>query len=552
MRFKEGDPAIRDSIHLEDTGEVRFIDSFVDCLDMAALGFRYSERFSDEYDETAAGRPPWDPRDLLKAHIRGYLNGRRSSRKLAKECAVNDEMKWLLKGLTPSFKALSDFRRDNIECIRKVFKEFVYFCDSLGLFGGKVISVDGSKFKAVNSKDRNFTRKKLEDRLKRIEQSVNRYLEELRANDEKLDKYIDDSPTGTQQAIGINDSSNNNNENKEKAASSYQPQQNDSERISSSAAATNDKTSSWWKKRVREKLENLLKRKEKYLGYKKKMEETGTNEISLTDEDSRLMKVGNQSFGVCYNVEASVDLKFHLIPEYDVTNSASDMNELFPMAKGTMETLHLNKIAATADTGFFDSLQIKECLDHGILTYLRQPQGKTKPKKTIGIPQPAFYVDKFTYDKATDSYLCPANEKLPFWRWTTHNEKNFQLYRSAACFKCQFYRTRCTLNKEGRIVIRWEHVQILEEMADRIKTEKGLEIIEKRQQLSEHPFGTVKRDFGEDYFLLKGIKKVIGEAGFFFLAYNLRRVLNIFGGGVETLVTALTKWHPSSSDSLLR
>lgn len=546
MRFVEGDPSIRDRIHLERGDEVRFVDAFVDCLDMVGLGFKYSERFSEVYDDTTAGRPPWNPRDLLKALIIGYLDGRRSSRKLAKECEVNDEMKWLLKGLTPSFKALSDFRKDNIECVRRVFKEFVYFCDSLGLFGGKIISVDGSKFKAVNASDRNFSRKKLEDRLKRIEESVKRYLEDLRMNDEKLDKYIDSlTTTMPEEDDAIRTSCTNNNSDKQQK----KKKEGEIDSSSSAAAATtttnHSKNSSWWKNRVREKLQNLLKRKEKYVGYKKILEQTGENELSLTDKESRLMKIGNEHFGVCYNVETTVDLKFHLIPEYDVTNSASDQNELFPMANATKDTLHLNKFSVTADVGFFDALQIKECVDNGILPYIQQSRVSRSMRKS-GVPKPDFYVSKFIYNKERDVYICPAGAEMKF-RKLAHNQKGrtMRVYETRMCNSGCRFRSVCTANERGRQIARWEHEEIMEEMAQRLKTEKGMLIAEKRQQLSEHPFGTIKRDFGEDYFLLKGKKKVTGEAGFFVLAYNLRRVLNIFGR-VETVIAALATWNPST------
>ncbi len=528
-RFTEGDIAVRSSIQLNEDNEVFFLEAFVNSLDMKLLGFKHSERFDPAF-VPAPGRPPLNPRDGLKLYLYGYLNQRRSSRKLEVECERNNEVRWLMKGLVPSYKAISEFRKENIECIRKVFKEFVYFCDSLGLFGGKIISIDGSKFKAVNSKDRNFNKKQLVDRLKQIEKSVNKYLEELRENDEKLDRYISDStPATVSNSISPADAS------QDGEPTTSEKEQKKVEQIQ----AADDKRRSAWRKRIEQKLEKLTKRRKKYSDISKKLEESGEKEISLTDPDSRLMKIRDK-LDVCYNIEASVDLKFHLIPEYNVTNNQNDYDQLFLMGKGTKETLNLDRFSATADGGFFDAMQIKECMKIGIVPYLPLPQ-RTKPQKGIGVPTPDFYLERFRYDKPRDAYVCPAGNDMIFYTTKVKHDQTQRFYRTKMCNLDCTFRSECTSRKEGRVITRWENEEILEEMASRLKTPEGMEIIEKRKALSEHPFGTMKRDFNQDYLLLKTLRKVKGEVGFTILAYNMRRVFNLLQ--TKTLISALGFWH---------
>jgi transposase len=453
---------------------VRFIDAFVDSLDLKILGFKRVE-------PNEMGRPPYDPHDLLKLYLWGYLNQVRSSRKLEKACVSNVEVMWLMKKLAPDFKTIADFRKENIDCIKPVFKEFVYLCKSLDLFGAELVGIDGSKFKAVNSRKRNFDEKTLAEALKRLEEKIARYLKEMEEND------------------GADEGRNG------------------------SGSANSDVG------KLKEKLSKLEEKKREYVQAQNLMKETGQKEVSLTDPDSRLMK-NNARIEPCYNTETAIDSKNKLAVDYKVTNMASDRNQLSPMAKSAKEILQVEKIDATADRGFHDSVDIKECVDNGITPYVPEPviMGRGEVKKA-GVPKPAFYADKFVYDGATDSYICPAGQRLEFYYWDKTKGRRLAVYKTEACFTCPFFMTDCTRNKLGRWIGRWEHEEILEEMRARLKTEEGSRKAALRKELCEHPFGTMKRAFNQGYLLLKGLKKVNGEMGFTMLAYNMRRAINILG-----------------------
>jgi transposase len=457
--------------------EVRFIDAFVDTLDLTGLGFTHSEP-SDEEDE--GGRSPYDPRDMLKLYVWGYLNQVRSSRKLERECHRNLELIWLMKKLAPDFKTIADFRKDNVHRVKSVFKEFVAFLQDIDLVEGKLASIDGSKIKACNSRKRNFNAEFLASKLRRIEERVERYLKELEHNDGLGD--------GEEDGDG------------------------DGELISK----RNDY--------LRAKLEKLKKSKEELEEVRKKLEESGKSEISLTDPESREMK-NNGRIDVCYNAELSVDSKEHIIVNYDVTNEANDTNQLAPMATSTKEVLGVEKLDVTADTGFANMAQIKDCLDNGITPYL--PSTKLDGSGGSRVPDPSsFGKDRFVYERDRDAYICPAENELTFRHTTQRKGKAVRIYRTDACATCPF-RARCTNNKEGRTIERWEHQDIIDEVVRRARREP--EKLEARGELAEHPFGTIKRAFNQGYFLLKGLRKVKGEMGFTVLAYDMRRALNILG-----------------------
>ncbi len=273
----------------------------------------------------------------------------------------------------------------------------------------------------------------------------------------------------------------------------------------------------------------LEEKRREYIQAQNLMKETGQKEVSLTDSDSRLMK-NNARIEPCYNTEAAIDSKNKLAVDYEVTNMASDRNQLSPMAKSAKETLQVDKIDATADKGFHDSVDIQECVDNGITPYVPEPvrMGRGEVKKA-GVPKPAFYADKFVYDRATDSYICPAGQRLEFYYWNKTRGRWLAVYRTEACFACPFFMTDCTRNKVGRWIGRWEHEETLEEMRTRLKTVEGSRKAALRKELCEHPFGTMKRAFNQGYFLLKGLRKVNGEMGFTMLAYNMRRAISILG-----------------------
>ncbi len=465
--------------YVDEDNSVRFIDAFVDSLDLKQLGFKRSEPNEE-------GRPPYDPGDMLKLYVYGYLNQVRSSRKLEMECHRNVEVMWLMKKLAPDFKTIADFRKENIDCIKSVFKEFLYLCKSLDLFGAELVAIDGSKFKAVNSKDRNFNEVKLLDRLKLISERVERYIREIEGND------------GSEGIVTVEHMTN-----------------------------------------LNEKVKQLQVKKREYELLLGKMNESGQKEISLTDHESRLMK-NNGRIEVCYNTQLVVDSKNKLIAEYDVTNHHNDENQLSSMAKKAKDMLGVESLEATADKGYHKFEEIKECVDNGITPYVPEPSRvECSAARRRGIPTSEFYEDKFIYDKKSNTYTCPAGKTLSFcYCKNNQHNKRYALYRTGgACFTCPFYMTKCTQGKEGRVMKRWEHEDVLDEMRDRLRSLDGRKKAGMRFELAEHPFGTIKRTFNQGYLLLKGLRKVNGEVGFTILAYNMRRAINILG--TKTLIASL-------------
>jgi hypothetical protein len=380
----------------------------------------------------------------------------------------------LMRKLTPDFKTIADFRRDNVDCVKGVFKEFVKLCMGLDLYGAELIAVDGVKFKAVNSIDNNYNRKNLTYRLKVIDERVSKYIKEMEEEDRKEENY------------------------ESKHADLLE-----------------------------EKVKKLLKRKDEYTEILAKLKESNQNEVSLVDPDSRLMK----SRGViepCYNSHVAVDAKNHLIVDYNVTNSPVDNSQLSAIAKAAKETLGAAKLEAVGDKGFFNFVEIKKCVDDGITPYVpEQNRYGVGFVKRMGIPSRDFHIDKFFYGRKTDTFLCPAGKTLVMSYVDRAHEKNIRVYRTGECFECGFFLKKCTRNKHGRTLWRWEHAEVLDEMRERMLREP--EKLAMRKSIVEHPFGTIKRAFNQGYLLLKGLRKTTGEVGFSMLAYNMRRVLNILG-----------------------
>jgi len=456
--------------YVTEENPVRFIDAFVESLDLEKLGFKHSTL------DGGAGRPPYDPSDLLKLYVYGYLNQTRSSRRLEKACLSNVEVMWLMKKLTPDFKTIADFRKDNIECIKPVFKEFFYICRSLDLFGAELVAIDGSKFKAANSTKRNLNEKTLSERLKHVEEKITQYMKEMEENDRA------------------------------------EPEEGDRD-----GGAKVDG--------LREKISKLEERRQEYIRAQDRMKETGQREVSLTDPDSRLMKIDSQKLDVCYNAESVVDSKNHLVVDYDVTNEANDRYQLARMAQEAKETLEVERLDVTTGKGFCTGRELKECGENGITTYVAIPD-ETMPNKKLGVPEPEFYSQRFSYDPIRDVYVCPANQVMTFWkgRWKDRG----RLYRTGACATCPL-RSRCTRNKLGRIIFRSEHQDVIDRLRARLSQVDGLDKLSRRKEIVEHPFGTIKRAFNQGYLLLKGLRKVNGEVGFTMLAYNMRRAINIVG-----------------------
>ena len=450
---------------------VRFVDAYVDGLDLKGLGFRHAL-----LEET--GRPPYHPADLLKLYVYGYLNRIRSSRQLEKEAGRNLETMWLLKRLTPDFKTIADFRRDNRRAIRRVCWEFILFCRQLDLFGGELVAIDGSKFKAQNAKGRNFTQSKLKRQMKELEKKVDEYLEELDEADEG-EKDLPDKPNADQ---------------------------------------------------LREKIEAMKRRQAELRQLEEQMKQSGQSQISLTDPDSRCMPVGGgEATVVGYNVQLSVDSKYKLIVDHEVTTDVTDLGLLSRMAGRAKRALGVDEMDVIADKGYYDGQEVKACLEEDITPYI--PKANTSANRKRGL----FTKEDFRYDPDQDGYGCPAGQTLTYRFTTVEQEREIRYYSNpAACRECGL-KLQCTRNKRGRRITRWVDEHLLEAMQARVRAEP--EKVGLRKQLAEHPFGTIKHAMNQGYFLMRGLEKVRAEMALTVMAYDLKRVIRILG--VPRMIEAL-------------
>ena len=461
--------------YVTEDNAVRFIEAFVDRLDLTYLGFTHTEP-----QET--GRPSYDPVDMLKLYLYGYLNQIRTSRKLERECHRNLELIWLMRKLVPDFKTIANFRKDNVDCIKPVFRELHRLLVEMGLIEGSLVGIDGTKLKAVNAVDRSLNPEKLEVRLKALDEKITRYLWELDENDKQeegepqLPQHVKDLPM---------------------------------------------------------KIEKLKEKKVLYEGLQKRMAQTGVQEVCLTDPESHTMK-NHDTLEPCYNGRIAVDSKEKMIVTYDIDNNSSDRQALAEMSGEAKEILGVEKLEVVADKGFHSAPKLQQCLDNGIVPYVPKPDHAGGGAKLSGA-SPEFSKEKFVYDPATDTYLCPASQRLTFWRethksWSSNPEgENFRYYHTKACLGCPHHLKGCTTNKEGRLVTRGEYAEAVERTDVLRETPEGRAKVELRKTLVEHPSGTIKRAFNQGYLLLKGQRKVKGEFGLTCLAYNMRRAINIVG-----------------------
>jgi len=447
--------------YVSDDNPVRFIDAFVENLDLIDLGFKHSL-----LKET--GRPPYHPGVLLKLYIYGYLNRIRSSRRLEQESHRNVEVIWLTGKLMPDHKTIANFRRDNRAAIREVCRSFTRFCRELDLFGGELVAIDGSKFKAVNNKGRNFTDRRLKKALQDIEKKIDAYLDELDENDAM-------------------------------APEEHKPSAEE----------------------LKQKIQRLKERMKKYKGLKKEMDDSGETQISLTDPDSRSMPLaGGPRTQVAYNVQISVDEKHKLILDHEVTNEVTDRNLLRQMAIQAKEALGMEKLDVLADMGYYDGQQIKDCMEEGITPLI--PKADTSANKKLGL----FSKSDFNYDPEQDCYWCPAGKKLTYRFQTTEKGRVRRYYATAACAKCAL-KDQCTRSKQGRRISRWVYEEVLEEMERRVNANP--EKVKLRKQLAEHPFGTIKHHWDQGHFLMRKLPNVGSEMSLSVLAYNLKRTIQILG-----------------------
>ncbi len=454
---------------ISEDNPVRVIDVFVDALDLAEMAF-------EGVDPAATGRPAYHPSVLLKLYIYGYLNRVQSSRRLEREAGRNLEVMWLLGRLAPDHKTIADFRKDNGAAVRKVCARLVELCRDMGLLTTTSVAIDGSKFKAVNNRDKNFTRAKVERRRAQLEESVARYLSQLDTADRQ-------EPT---EALGVKVT------------------------------------------RLKEKLTKLKEQMGKLAVYEKQMFASPDQQISLTDPDSRSMATSGRGSGVVgYNVQVAVDTEHHLIVTHEVTNCGSDRAQLANIAKQAKAVLKAETLEAVADRGYFSSPEILECHEAGITVTLPKPL--TSRAKSEG----RFGKQDFVYLPEEDAYRCPAGERLPYRYTNEEAGKMLRRYWTTACQNCSL-KHQCTTGPERRIT-RWEHEHLLEAVQQRL--DANPHAMRQRRETVEHPFGTMKARMGATHFLTKTLPKVAGEMALAVLAYNLTRVMNIVG--TKPLMAAL-------------
>jgi transposase len=468
---------------------VRFIDAFVASLDLADLGVARAV-------PNEMGRPAYDPGDLLRLYVYGYLNRIRTSRRLEREAQRNVELMWLLRRLAPDFKTIADFRRENAAALKRVCREFTLLCKRLDLFGGEIVAIDGSKFRAVNGRQQNVTAKELEKQLHRLDGRIAEYLAALEAGD-RADAEA--TPPGAG-GDGPGDTSSGGGSGGSGGGS------------------------------LAEKIALLRRRKEAYTALKADMDAKGDTQRSLTDPESRLMKVGT-GVQVCYNVQTAVDAKHKLIVAHEVTNDVTDHAWLSPMARAANEVLESQSLHAIADRGYYKAPEITACLESGITPTVPRPETSSSASQGL------FTKADFTYDAARDEYECPAGNRLTYRASTVDRTGIMQRrYATAACGMCGF-RAQCTRAKRGgRYILRWEGEELLEAMAKRLAERPELRT--RRQELAEHPYGTMKRGMDQGYFLTRGLENVRGEMSLTVLVYNLRRAINILG--VRKLLDAMS------------
>jgi transposase len=444
---------------IDEDNPVRAVDVFVEGLDLVGLGFERAQ-------PAETGRPAYHPATLLKIYIYGYLNRVQSSRRLERESQRNVELMWLTGRLMPDFKTIADFRKDNGEAIRTACRQFVLLCRGLGLFAHATVAIDGSKFKAVNNRDKNFTERKLKARMQQLDDSVQRYLTEL-------DRADRDPSLVTEARV----------------------------------------------EHLKDKLATVKAQMNKLREIEQQLNDAPDQQVSLTDPDARSMATSGRGTGIVgYNVQTAVDLNHHIIVSHEVTNVGHDRTLLAEMAVRAKEAIG-QEITALADRGYFKGEEILRCTQSGVVPLVPKPQ--TSNNKAAGL----FDKSDFVYIEDDDEYRCPAGERAI--RRITLVERGMTLHKywSSACPGCPL-KAKCTTGKNRRIS-RWEHEGVLETM--QLRLNERPQTARERRQTVEHPFGTLKAWMGATHFLTRTLPKVRTEMSLHVLAYNMKRMIRMLG-----------------------
>ena len=489
MQFKQGTNRNQTSFttldqQLTADNAVRIIDAFVDRLDLKNLGLSNTVHKSE-------GRPPFAPPVLLKLYLYGYLNKIRSSRKLQQECYRNIELRWLMQELTPNYHTIADFRKNNSHALKGLFKLYVQFLGELNLLGKQTMGVDGSKFRAVNSSKNNYNQRKIEKHQSMIEEKADKYLKEL----DELDKD-----------------------------------------------ETDDSGPSYRKEEVEAALQRLTERKVKYDDLQQQLDNTEEKQISTTDTDSRALIIKKNIVEVSYNTQAAVDAKHNLFVHVEATNTndGKALHHAAVQAKENMGLKKQNSLDVLADKGYHTGAELQLCQDDNIQTYVA-----FKEQPSVKHLQKEFLSTQFIYHTEQDRYTCPSGQTLTSLG-TWHYKKGdagetsyrFKTYRTDGCKSCSLKKHCTKLNK--RIIHRSEYQHAVDRNNKNIRENPGY--YKRRQSICEHPFGTIKRQWGYTYTLMKGLNKVNGEMNLIGLVYNIKRTLSILG--FEKLMKAIANWKP--------
>jgi transposase len=453
--------------------EVRALDAIVDNMGIPSMGFIHSETKD-------TGRKPYDPVDLFKLYVYSYFNGIRSSRKIERECYRNIEVMWLVNGLRPDFKTIADFRKDNKKQIKQAFRKFSMICDELGLVGKEMIAVDGSKFRASNSRLAYHSEKKIQKKIEHYNMMTEQYLTLLDSCDQD-----------------------------EKDSQSAVPDRAE----------------------IESKISNITRRLAELDALKEHVQEHGT--VYATDPDARMMQMNNKGCDICHNVQIAVDEKAHIVVAVDVTSEPVDKEQLHSMSLQAKEELGVDTITVIADKGYYSASQFAKCKDDNIIPIVsKADHSNTAATRGFGKQQ-------FKYDEATDGYICPEGYLLKPYQPKKENAKykGIRRYRNyEACAQCKS-RSKCSLGVEGRTIQDREFQRIADEV-DR-RREAHPEMYQKRKQMAEHPFGTVKRSWGYSYFLTRRTASVRVESLLHFLTYNMKRAIHTIG--VQELVLKMQR-----------
>jgi transposase len=476
-RFQQSFLSLDDRIGQENV--VRVIDGI--CNEFIVSGLSLTSK-----GKKVTGRKAYHPGDLLKLFVYGYFNGISSSRKLERECLRNIELQWLLEGLAPDHKTISDFRKNNPDLIRGLFLFLTRSFKEQGLATGRTIAVDGTKIKAYAYKE--FRLDHLKKKLENIENQVAKYMEDLAAMDEAEDSV----------------------EELEKR-----------------------------KQKLTEELEELERKKKVYSGAVNELESQGLNRKCITDPDARTMKARYGTFQG-YNLQIAVDVESHFVTEYQLVNNQNDKGLLAPMVEGSAEVMGNKPEEVQADAGYYKKTEVETLEAEGTECFVAVNNTRSQLKdEGNGL--------KFVYNSKEDSYRCSGGRTLGFYRIKTENGQKKRIYRSGNCEGCPFLDvcTKPGSYQRARTYTRNPNQEWLDRYREKMIGEKGREKLRQRKAVAEHPFGTMKYYMGQMPTVLRGRKNVSSEMGLYTIAYNLRRYMAILNQNSRENTAVLAKCCPS-------